>query len=260
MLKTIAIACLTAFAGCLPAAHAAESGSRLDAIISAGVLKVGSTGDYKPFTYKDPKTGDFTGFDIDQAESLAKALGVKLQVVPTSWPDLKKDFAAGKFDVAMGGVSVTLDRQKIGLFSIPYMEEGKTPIARCTDKAKYETIAEIDKPDVTVAANPGGTNEKFDREHLKSAKIVIFKDNTKIFDAVAAGKADLMITDASETRYQQKLHHGVLCSIHPEKPFDFAEKAYWIQRDPYLTAFVDAWLHQEKHNGQYAAIYDKWFR
>ncbi len=245
-----------------PMAHA-QNGmpqSRLDQIIAAGVLKVGSTGDYKPFTYKDPATGEFTGFDIDQAKGLADALGVKLEIVPTSWPNLQKDFEADKFDMAMGGVSVTLGRQKVGEFSIPYMQEGKTPIARCADKDKFQTLADIDKPDVTVIANPGGTNEKFDRAHFKQAKIVVFPDNTKIFDQVAAGKADLMITDASETRYQQKLHEGVLCSIHPEKPFDFAEKAYWLQRGPYFKAFVDEWLHQAKNNGAYQAINDKWFK
>ena len=68
--------------------------SRLDAIIAAGVLKVGSTGDYKPFTFKDPATGTFAGFDIDLAQSLASALGVKVEMVPTAWPNLMKDFEA----------------------------------------------------------------------------------------------------------------------------------------------------------------------
>lgn len=255
------IAFMLLFVGLTATAVAAESTpeSRLDAIVEAGVLKVGSTGDYKPFTFKDPKTGEFSGFDIDLAKDLAKALGVELKIVPTSWPKLSEDFGNGAFDIAMGGVSITLPRQKIGLFSIPYMQEGKTPIARCEDKDKYATLEDIDRPDVTVIVNPGGTNEKFDRAHFDQAKIEVFQDNTKIFDQVAAGKADVMITDASETRYQQKLHAGVLCSIHPDKPFDFAEKGYWIQRDPYLKAFVDEWLHQAKNNGAYQAIYDKWF-
>jgi cyclohexadienyl dehydratase len=246
---------------CLAPAFGAEASppSRLDAIIAAGVLKVGSTGDYKPFTFKDPGSGTFSGFDIDQAQSLAVALGVKLEVVPTAWPKLMQDFEAGAFDVAMGGVSVTLDRQKKGFFSIPYMHEGKTPISRCGDKDRFATIADIDKAGVKVITNPGGTNEKFDRANLKTAEIVVFPDNTKIFDEVAAGKADLMITDASETLYQQKLHPGVLCAIHPEKPFDFAEKAYWVQRDVELKAFVDQWLHQSIENGGYRAIYAKWF-
>jgi cyclohexadienyl dehydratase len=231
----------------------------LDAILVAGVLRVGTTGDYRPFTFKDPGSGQFSGLDIDLARSLADALGIKLAIVPTTWPTLSADFDAGKFDVAMGGVSVTYDRQKRGLFSAPYMREGKTPIARCGEKAKFDTLAEIDKPDVTVIANPGGTNEKFDRAHLKEARIVIFPDNTKIFDEVAAGHADLMITDASETRFQEKLHRGVLCAIHPDKPFDFAEKAYWLQRDIGLKDFVDLWLHQSMETGAYQKIYDKWF-
>ena len=250
---------LAAFTLSLATAFAGEAPSRLDAIIAAGVLKVGSTGDYKPFTFKDPATGSFSGFDIDQAQSLATALGVKLEVVPTAWPKLMQDFEAGAFDVAMGGVSVTFDRQKKGLFSIPYMHEGKTPIARCGDKDKFATLSDIDKAGVKVITNPGGTNEKFDRANLKSAEIVVFGDNTKIFDELAAGKADLMITDASETRYQQKLHPGVLCAIHPDQPFDFAEKAYWVQRDMAFKAFVDQWLHQSMENGAYRAIYAKWF-
>ncbi|QND52670.1 transporter substrate-binding domain-containing protein [Phyllobacterium sp. 628] len=246
----------------VPAAYAKDMqlGSRLDAIVEAGVLKVGSTGDYKPFSYKDPATGEFSGFDIDLAKNLADTLGVKLEIVPTSWPQMMQDFEAEKFDVAMGGVSITFDRQKKGLFSIPYMREGKTPIARCADKGKFETLAEIDKPEVTVIANPGGTNEKFARASLKQAKIVIFPDNTKIFDEVAAGRADLMMTDASETRYQEKLHAGVLCAVHPDTPFNFAEKAYWIQRDIGLKGFVDQWLHQSIETGAYGKTYDKWFK
>jgi cyclohexadienyl dehydratase len=133
----------------------AQTQSRLDEIIARGALKVGTPGDYSPFTFKDPKTGEFTGLDIDQAQDLAKALGVRLEIVETSWPTLTQDFRDDKFDIAMGGVSVTLERQKIGLFSHPYLEDGKAPIARCADKDKFNTIAEIDKPNVKVIANPG---------------------------------------------------------------------------------------------------------
>jgi cyclohexadienyl dehydratase len=100
---------------------------------------------------------------------------------------------------------------------------------------------------------------RFDRAHLHSARIVVYPDNVTIFDSLAEGGADLMITDASETRYQQKLHPGVLCAIHPDRPFDFGEKAYWLPFDPPLQAFVDQWLHAAQENGTYAATYAKWF-
>jgi cyclohexadienyl dehydratase len=260
LLTTLASTLVLGFA--LTFGHSAlaqQSKSRLDEILARGTLRVGTTGDYRPFTYLDKTSAKFEGFDIDMAEALGKALGVKVEFVQTAWPNLMKDFEADKFDMAMGGVSITLDRQKKGFFTIPIMREGKTPIARCSDKGKFETIADIDKPSVHVIVNPGGTNERFARANLKAADIRVYNDNNTIFDQIAEGKADLMITDSSETLYQQKLHAGKLCAVHPDKPFDFAEKAYWLQRDVPLKAFVDQWLHIATETGQYKAIYPKWF-
>jgi cyclohexadienyl dehydratase len=233
--------------------------SRLDDIVKRGTLRVGMTGDYLPFTALDKTTSTFRGFDVDMAEALGKALGVKVEFVHTAWPKLMADFEAGNFDVAMGGVSITLDRQKKGMFSSPIMREGKTPIARCADKDKFATLAEIDKPGTRVIVNPGGTNERFARANVKAAEIRVHNDNVTIFDEIAKGNADLMMTDSSETRYQQKLHPGVLCAVHPDQPFDFAEKAYWLQRDPAFKAFVDQWLHIMMEDGNFGRIYRTWF-
>src|ERR1700761_5597427 len=93
--------------------HAQET--RLDDIIKRGTLRVGTTGDYLPFTSLDKATQTYRGFDIDMAE----ALGVKVDFVPTTWPNLTKDFESGDFDIAMGGISITLDRQAKGFFATP---------------------------------------------------------------------------------------------------------------------------------------------
>jgi cyclohexadienyl dehydratase len=237
----------------------AQQPSRLDDIVERGALRVGMTGDYLPFSYIDKETQKFRGFDVDMAEALGKALGVKVQYVQTAWPELMQDFEADNFDIAMGGISITPDREKKGLFSTPIMHEGKTPIARCADKDRYDTIAEIDRPGTRVIVNPGGTNERFARANIKTAEIRTWNDNVTIFDEIARGDADLMMTDASETRYQQKLHPGVLCAVHPDKPFDAAEKAYWLQRDSALKAFVDRWLRTAGEDGSIRKIYADWF-
>jgi cyclohexadienyl dehydratase len=241
------------------AAQAQSQNSRLDEIMKRGTLRVGMTGDYAPFSLLDGATGKFKGFDVDMAEALGKALGVKVECVKTAWPQLAKDFEADDFDIAMGGVSITLDRQKKGLFTTPIMREGKTPIARCADVTKFESLETIDRPGTRVIVNPGGNNERFARAHLKSAEIKVYGDNVTIFDQIAKGDADLMMTDASETRYQQKLHPGVLCAVHPDHPFEFAEKAYWLQRDEALKDFVDQWLHMSMEDGIFKKIYVAWF-
>jgi len=94
---------------------------------------------------------------------------------------------------------------------------------------------------------------------LHTARIEVYPDNTTIFDALVKGEGDLMITDASETRYQQKQHQGVLCAIHPDAPFDFSEKAYWAPYDPPFDGFLDQWLHIIRENGTFAGVYAKWF-
>lgn len=241
------------------AAPEARAKTRLDEIVGRAKLRVGTTGDYRPFTYLNKETGKFEGHDIDVALALGKAMGVEVEFVPTSWPTLSKDFAADRFDLAMGGVSITLTRQLIGSFSTPIMREGKAPIARCGDQEKFDTVAEIDEPNVRVVVNPGGTNERFARANFKEANIRVHDDNVTIFKEIAEGRADVMVTDASETRFQQKLNAGVLCAVNPDKPFDFAEKGYWIQRDAALKEFVDQWLHIAAQTGEMKAIYAKWF-
>ena len=253
------LTCLAAALFLAAASAHAQQPSRLDDIVKRGALRVGMTGDYLPFTSFDKTTSTFRGFDVDMAEALGKALDVRVEYVQTAWPRLMQDFDADRFDIAMGGISITPDRQQHGIFSTPVMRDGKIPIARCADKGKYQTIADIDKPGTRVIVNPGGTNERFARANVKTAEITIYSDNVTIFDEIANGHADLMMTDSSEARYQQKLHPGVLCAVHPEKPFDVAEKAYWLQRDAAFAAFVDRWLQTVRDDGRLEQIYAAWF-
>jgi chorismate mutase-like protein len=239
-----------------PAASATAS-SRLDEILARGVLRVGSTGDYKPFTYRAANGGGFVGLDIALAADLAASLGVKLQVVPTTWGAMMGDLGNDRFDLAMGGVSVSLERQKKAFFSLPYLRDGKTPIARCEDAQKYRTLVDIDRPEVRLIVNPGGTNERFARAHAPHAKLAVFADNVAIFDRIVAGEADVMITDAIEARLQQRLH-PTLCAIHPDAPFDFSEKAVLLPRDVALKAYVDQWLHQAIETGAFARANEQW--
>jgi cyclohexadienyl dehydratase len=238
-----------------PAAVAATA-SQLDTIMARGVLRVGLTGDYRPFSIKTAD-GGLEGLDVDMAGSLATALGVKLELVPTTWGTLLADLKAGRFDVGMGGISVTLERQRQALFSMPVLRTGKAPIALCTNQARFGTMEGIDRPDVRAIVNPGGTNERFARATLKQAQIVVFPSNAAIFDELVAGRADVMMTDSVETRLQAKLHPE-LCAINPDRPLDFGELAYLLPRDAVLKDFVDQWLHVSTETGERARLAAKW--
>jgi cyclohexadienyl dehydratase len=255
-MKLLAFAFLaTSIATSAMAQDAADS--HLSQIMDRGALRICTTGDYKPFTYRDKDAGDYEGIDIDMARSLAESLGVKAEFVDTTWKTLMPDFLAGHCDIAMGGISVTLERQKQAFFSDPYLVNGKAPIARCADEDKYQTIKAIDRPEVTVIVNPGGTNEKFVREKLSDATIKVYPDNVTIFQQILDGKADVMIAESVETELQEKLHPG-LCAINPDKPLKYGEMGYLLpQGDEVFKAYVDQWLHLAKATGEFDRIYDE---
>jgi cyclohexadienyl dehydratase len=168
------VAAVFLFALSTASVHAEDS--RLDEVIKRGALRICTPGDYKPFSLAKAD-GTFEGIDVDLVQAMAKSLGVEARFVKTSWPKLMDDFVE-KCDVGVGGISVTLDRQKRAFFTTAYMVNGKAPITKCENVAKFQTVADIDKPGVTVIENPGGSNERFARANFKQAKIVIFNDST----------------------------------------------------------------------------------
>ncbi len=237
-------------------AHAEDS--RLDVVIKRGALRVCTPGDYKPFSLAK-SDGTFEGIDIDLVQSMAKSLGVEARFVKTSWPTLMDDFIE-KCDLGVGGISVSLDRQKRAFFTNAYMVNGKAPITKCENVAKFQTVADIDKPGVTVIENPGGSNERFARASFKNAKIVIFNDNTTIFDEILKGNADVMISESVETIVQAKLRPG-LCAVNPDRPLQYGEMAYLIPRgDATFKAWVDQWLHLAKATGDYDRTLAAWMK
>ena len=240
------------------AASAQAQDSRLDAIQKSGVLRVCTPGDYKPFSLAKSDAA-WEGIDVDLVQSMAKALGVKAEFVKTSWPKLMDDFVE-KCDLGVGGISVTLDRQKRAYFSQPYMVNGKAPITKCENVQKFQTVVDIDKPGVTVIENPGGSNERFARANFKQAKIVIYDDNTTIFDEILKGKADVMISESVETLVQQKLRPG-LCAVNPDKPLQYGEMAWLLPRgDGAWKSWVDQWLHLAKASGDYDRTVAVWLK
>ncbi|NVZ55201.1 transporter substrate-binding domain-containing protein [Pseudomonas edaphica] len=230
--------------------------SRLDEVLQNGTLTVCTTGDYKPYTSLRAD-GRYEGIDIAMVESLAKSLNANIKWVPTTWKTLMPDFLAQRCDIAVGGISVSLERQKKAFFSQPLGVDGKIPLVRCADVQRYQSVEQINQPQVRVIEPAGGTNEVFARAHLAKAQIRLH-DNVTIFDELLAGKADVMITDASEARFQQKQKPG-LCAVNPERQMQYSEKAFLLPRDDVAwKSYVDQWLHLSMATGVYEGIVNQW--
>ena len=211
-------------------------------IMTSGMLRVGTTGDYAPFSYSADDMS-FTGIDIDLALNLAESLNVELIFIKTSWPTLMNDLAAGLFDIAMSGVSIIPARQQHAYFSAPYHVGGKSPITLCSRVAEFSSIEEIDQPSVSAIVNPGGTNERFIDAKLRRAKKILHQDNRTIFNEIINGNADLMITDSIEVRLQINLHPE-LCQSMPGNTLTYQEKGYMMSKDAALRLAVNQWLEE----------------
>ncbi len=251
---------------------------RLAQIRARGVLRVGTTGDYKPFSFID-SAGQLSGIDIDLASNLAASLGLELALVKTSWPTLMTDFAADHFDIAMSGITRTAARQQQAFFSEPYLMGGKTPIARCDTRHLLNSLDNIDHAEIRVIVNPGGTNEKYVRKHINHAQVIVHPDNTTIFEQIIKRHADVMITDAIEVKVQQAMHPelcGTMLSKGLNKGLNrelkgelsvsdksgglltHAVKAYLLPRDKALKQAVDGWLSDVQRSGKLEATMAKY--
>ncbi len=239
---------LTLLLSPLCAAPTAFAGTTLDAIRARGTLRVGTTGDYKPFSFRNGD-GSYTGADIDMARALAASLGVRVEFVPTVWAQLSKDFVAGSFDLAMGGVTNLAPRAAIAPFAHTVYVDGKRPITSCASRERYTSIAAINQPDVRVVVNPGASNEDFARANFPRAKLAVHADNATVFDEISAGRADVMVTDGIEVDHQSFIHKGVLCAADVPGPFTRLEKAYWVQADPDLLALVNSFVDEQMKSG-----------
>ncbi len=231
---------------------------RLRAVLAHGVLRIGTCGDYKPFTYRDPVTATYSGIDIDAANDFARSLGVRTVFVATTWPTLSADLLADSFDLAMGGISKTPERARIGLLSDAYDTDGKVPLVRAADRNAYQSLAQIDRPGVRVAVNPGGTNQKFVAANLTHAHVIVVEKNLDIPGMLARGDADVMITDGIEATLASN-RDPRLAALDLDHPFTHDEKAYFLHAgDETLARRLDAWIATATSNGSYARWRAMW--
>ena len=201
MKKAFALA-VAAVAVSLTFTQAAQAGPRLDKIMESKVIRVGTPGDYRPFAIKTD-TG-FSGHDIDLIETMAKELGVKVEYVQTSWPNLMKDLQSNQFDVTVGGITRNVNRIRMVEMLPGYAPFGKVALVRSADKAKFTTADSLNQASVRVIKNPGGTNEAYVLANLKAAQVATHDKNAEIPALIADGKGDVMITETYEALHYAK--------------------------------------------------------
>jgi cyclohexadienyl dehydratase len=201
-------------------------------------------------SYLDPETGEYVGFDAQLAEDLAASLGVELEYVPTSWPTLMDDTLAGKFDLALCGITITDARKEKALMSEGYLGNGKTVLVRSEDAEQFSSLEDVNRPEVRVMVNPGGLNEKFALENLPNATLIVHDVNQEIPRLIADGEADVMITEIMEAGYYVGQDERLAAPLIYE-PFTRGQLGALMPKGSEdLLEYVNEFLAEEKASGR----------
>ena len=232
---------------------------KVAAILDRGTILFGTTGDYRPLSFREAD-GTYWGFGIDVANEIAKRLRVNIAFKKTSWPTLTADVLANPqmFDLAIGGITITDARRETMLMSDGYLANGKTILCRASEADRYKSLADIDKPEVTVMVNPGGLNEKFANENLTHANIVVHQKNEEIPSLVAEGAADVMITEITEAPYYVQTDTRLAAPL-LNAPFTHGEIGVLMQKGQEdLLQMVNNVIRQMKSDGTLRKLHEKY--
>ncbi len=239
-------------------AQAAGGKSRLAQILERGTVRIGTTGDFNPMSFRDPGSNEYKGFDIEAMTQFAADTGVKIEWVAAEWATLVAGVAANRFDI-FSGASVSMARARTAAFSIPYLEAGTVPVVTKAGLAKFNTWESLNAPGVRVAVSMGTVFEDQARRHFPKSEIKAVQAPATGFQEVLAGRADATITSNVEAstlvkRFEQLSLMGPGAEARNKRPF-----AYVVaQDDPAWLNYVNTWVGLKRIEGYFDMLEAKW--
>lgn len=192
LLAIVSLLFVTSAAQAGPAAKAEGSQSVLAQAVERGTLRVGFSS-FVPWAMQDKK-GKYIGFEVDVASRLAADFGLKLELVPTRWSGIVPALLTGKFDIIVGGLSITPERCLKVNFSIPYDYTGIEAVSHTQNAGQRHSLADFNDPSVIVAVRTGSTPVLVAKRELPKATLRQFDDEAPAVQEVLSGRAHLFLT------------------------------------------------------------------
>ncbi|MCB6184939.1 ABC transporter substrate-binding protein [Leeia sp. TBRC 13508] len=247
-LRQILIASLllstTAFAG------------HLDSIKSKNELKVCIWPDYYGISYRNPRTLQLSGIDIDMANALGQDLGVPVKFVDSSFANLIQDVEQDKCDIAMFAIGITPQRSEHLRFTKPHLVSDIYAITTKSNQ-RIQSWADIDKPGRVVAVAKGTLHESVMKEKLKAATLMVTTDPKGREQAVESGRADVFMTDYPFSRRMLETTDWAKL-IAPTGVYHLTPYAYAMQKgDDAWFNRVSAFLDKVRADGRLLAAIKK---
>lgn len=230
----------------------AAAADRLDRVLATQTLRVCVWPDYYGISYRNPKTLQLSGIEIDNARELAKELGVQLQFVDSSFAKLIDDLTEDRCDIAMFAVGITPARLEKLRFTQPHLVSDIYAITTHTNR-RIQQWDDIDQPGVVVAVAKGTLHEVVMQKKLTRAKLVALDTPAAREQEVRSGRADVFMTDFPFSRRMQD-HSDWARVIAPSSTYHLTPYAWAVRPgDERFLARVDQVLQQMKRDGRLQA-------
>ncbi|WED24529.1 transporter substrate-binding domain-containing protein [Vibrio sp. JC009] len=229
----------------------------LDKINERGTLRVGMS-TFVPWAMRN-KQGELIGFEIDVAKRLAKDTGWKVEFVPTAWDGIIPALLAKKFDVIIGGMSITSERAKSVLFTTPYSHSGVQVAASKELADGFSTFANFNSRRIKIAARRGAHTVQVARETFPKAKILQFDDDAQAFQEVLNGNAHAVVASSPKPEHEVIKHSDALFLPFTERLAKGNEAFAVRLGEEDKKAFFDAWIKARTEDGWLSERYEYWF-
>lgn len=233
--------------------------STIETILKSGQLRVGFESGYMPFEMTN-KDGKFMGFDIDMAKALAKSMGVKFVPVNTAWDGIIPALVTDKFDIIIGGMTVTQSRNLQINFSDPYIVVGQAVLLNKKHEGVIKSYKDLNDPKYTIVSRLGTTGEQAAQKMIPRANYKAYEAEAEAAMEVIQGNADALIYDLPFIEIMQA-QHGNGKTIALNAPFTYEPLAMAIRKgDPDFLNYLNNFLRQYKNDGRYDRAYAKWIQ
>jgi polar amino acid transport system substrate-binding protein len=254
---TVLVTCLCFFSFAFGQDIELARKSVINEILERGELLVGTEAGYLPFEMANKK-GEIVGFDMDVAKEMAKAMGVKMTPVNTAWDGIIPALETKKFDIIIGGMTITQERNLKINFAEPYIVIGQTILLNKKHEGVVKSYKDLNDPKYIVTSKLGTTGEQAIKRLIPKATYKSFEDSAQAGFEVLNNNADAMVYDFPFcVVFMARQGAGNLVFL--DEPFTYEPLAWAVRKgDPDFLNWLNNFLRQIKNDGTYDRIYDKW--
>jgi len=245
-----------------PTVYNATIAAQVPAAMKAkGTLNVGSEAQYAPNEFVAPDGHTVIGMDADLVRSLAAVMGLKANIINSSFEAIIPGLTAGRFDLGASSFTDTKEREKtvdfvtyysagISFYAKSSVNPGVTKLADLCGKTIALQKATVEQEEATKQS------ATCTKEGKAAVNVLSFPGQNPVNLALVSGRAPVAMADSPVAEYQVKQSNGQLKLT--GESYAFAPYGLAIPKTSGMAAPILAAVKQLMANGTYAQILAKW--